>query len=75
MYLCVCACVSVCTWVCGVCVCAGSSCVHTTCLAGIQYRSKKLKGVLLYTRAKFRMLLNKGNISCEHNERIQFATT
>ena len=23
-------------------------------------------------RAKFRMLLNKGNISCDHSERIQF---
>ena len=34
-----------------------------------------LKGVSPYTRAKFRMLLNKGNISREHSERIQFATT
>ena len=33
-----------------------------------------LKGVSPYIRAKFRMLLNKGNISREHSERIQFAT-
>ena len=31
-----------------------------------------LKGVSPYIRAKFRMLLNKGNISREHSERIQF---
>ena len=33
-----------------------------------------LKKVSPYIRAKFRMLLNKGNISREHSERIQFAT-
>ena len=33
-----------------------------------------LKGVSLYIRAKFRMLLNKENFSREHSERIQFAT-
>ena len=33
-----------------------------------------LKEVSPYIRAKFRMLLNKGNISREHSERISFAT-
>ena len=36
--------------------------------------SSTLKGVSPYIRAKFRMLLNEGNISREHSERIQFAT-
>ena len=33
-----------------------------------------LKGVSPYIRAKFRILLNKGSISREHSETIQFAT-
>ena len=32
-----------------------------------------LKGVSPYIRAKFRMLLNKGNISREYSERIFFS--
>ena len=48
---------------------------HTICAEGFALQCFSLKGVSPYIRAKFRMLLNKGNISREHSERIQFATT
>ena len=37
----------------------------------IRLYERALKGVSPYIRAKFRMLLSKGNISREHSERIR----